>query len=103
LHFITSGGKINTTKATTTTEDKQMTKLNGIISEAKEHFIANGRTETYVVQNDNGTYYCDAISLRELNIRDAQNGLNPKVLGCWTNDTFLGVKADMGYSYKSMK
>ena len=79
-----------------------MNTLKNVINEAKLHFLANGRTgDVMVVKNDNGVYYCESSSLRQLHLRDSENGLNPVVCGNWSNDTFLGIDADMGYSYHS--
>jgi len=40
----------------------------------------------YVCKNDKGHYYANEKDLRELNIKDFNEGLNPIILGYWAYD-----------------
>lgn len=66
--------------------------------EAYEHFLVNG--ETYICKNDEISYfYCDKKDLQEINLRDLKEKLNPKVIGCWHENTLLkGIKLAPSYS-----
>lgn len=59
------------------------TNFNKVKEEAKDYFFVN-REETFVCWNDErGYFYCNGKTLAVVNVRDAEKGLNPKVMGSW--------------------